>query len=83
MADNISQSQHITELDFDISKIHSQMQEIEQELISEGTRINDIINKNWKISDIMGNSNALNADISKFNSQMKKYNGLAEKATAI
>ena len=51
MADNISQSQHITELDFDISKIYSQMQEIEQELISEGTRINDIINKNWKLWD--------------------------------
>jgi len=73
MADNISQSQHITELDFDISKIHSQMQEIEQTLISEGTRINDIINKNWKISDITGNSNALNADMNTVVGKLKQY----------
>jgi len=83
MADNISQSQHIAELDFDISKIYSQMAEIERVLISEGTKIQDIIKGNWKIGDVLNDNSSLNKQANQVAEQLKKHNDLSQKAKAL
>jgi len=81
MADNISQAQHITELDFDISKIYEQMQEIENILASEGKKLQDIVNSNWKLKDVLSTGNA-NKDIEKLTAQLKKYEELVKKLSS-
>lgn len=81
MADNISQSQHITELDFDISRIYNQMNEIENVLISEGKKLNDIIKGNWKIGDVLNSDSSINKQANQAMEQKKIYNELSKKVT--
>lgn len=53
MAENTSGAQHLTELDFDISAIPAQFKQIEQMIEKKGKDIQTIIDKNWKIKDII------------------------------
>ena len=53
MAENTSGVQHFTELDFDISRIPAQFEQIERMIESKGKDIQNIITKNWKIGDLL------------------------------
>lgn len=53
MADNISQAQHITELDFDLTKALNDLQLIENEVAETAKRIATI---DFKIGDVVSNS---------------------------
>lgn len=51
--ENVSGAQHFTELDFDISAIPGQLEEIERLIEKKGKDIQAIINKDWKIKDVL------------------------------
>ena len=80
MADNTSGAKHLTSLDFDISAIKVQMEEIEKLLLAEGTRLNSIVKNNWKISDIIGNGSAAK-ETEALNELIKKYSEVSRVIT--
>lgn len=81
MADNISQVQHITSLNFDITEIPAQMQEIENQVAQCGDKIQEILNKNWKLSDLTTDKDVKNvADLTNnYDKLMKKVDVLEKK----
>lgn len=80
MADNTSGAKHLTSLDFDISAIKAQMEEIEKLLLAEGARLNSIVKNNWKISDIVGNGSAAK-ETEALNELIKKYSEVSRVIT--
>lgn len=80
MADNTSGAKHLTSLDFDISAIKAQMEEIEKLLLAEGARLNSIVKNNWKISDIIGNGSAAK-ETETLNELIKKYSEVSRVIT--
>lgn len=62
MADNVSQSQHITGLDFDISKALKDLQQIEEEVQASSQRIANI---DFVVDDVINNKGSFSKEMEK------------------
>lgn len=69
MAENISQAQHITELDFDIQKALNDLKEIENEVQKTAERISKT---DFKIGDIVNNSGDFQVAIQQYDTLLSK-----------
>lgn len=58
MAEVNSGAQHITELDFDLSQIVKQFEDLNHMVINEGTKLSDLVKANWNIADAIKMQNA-------------------------
>lgn len=80
MADNISQAQHITELDFDLTKALNDLKQIENEVEETAKRI---ANTDFKVGDVVYNSGEYEKQIKQYenftNQRMAKENEVNKK----
>jgi TP901 family phage tail tape measure protein len=75
MADNISQSQHITGLDFDISKALKDLQELESEVQKTAKKIAET---DWSVGDIVGSRGAYGVATESYNQQKTQQKSLLQ-----